>query len=196
MCESLIDALTFWRHGLRHVTAAFGADGFTDELHTALTEAGVGRVLIAFDRDEAGDRGAAALAERLGDDGVECFRVLFPAGQDANSFATRSRSRPVRSRSSCARRCGSARASRPHGWRRHLSSPSLSWRRSPGAVLGSSPITATLERSSSSRATPRTSRARRTTSRVILPQSPKPPRSVFAAAVVAGAARRRALSRW
>jgi len=87
VCESLIDALTFWRHGLRHVTAAFGADGFTDELHTALTEAGVGRVLIAFDRDEAGERGAAALADRLGGDGVECFRVLFPAGQDANSFA-------------------------------------------------------------------------------------------------------------
>jgi DNA primase catalytic core len=88
MCESLIDALTFWRHGLRHVTAAFGADGFTDELHKALSEAGVQRVLIAFDRDEAGDRGATALTKRLGEDGVECFRVLFPAGQDANSFAT------------------------------------------------------------------------------------------------------------
>src|SRR5580700_3802281 len=87
VCESLIDALTFWRHGLRHVTAAFGADGFTDELHTALKDAGIGRVLIAFDRDEAGDRGAAALADRLGAEGVECFRVLFPAGQDANSFA-------------------------------------------------------------------------------------------------------------
>ena len=88
VCESLIDALTFWRHGLRHVTAAFGADGFTEELHTALKDAGIGRVLIAFDRDEAGDRGATALADRLGAEGVECFRVLFPAGQDANSFAT------------------------------------------------------------------------------------------------------------
>jgi DNA primase len=88
VCESLIDALTFWRHGLRHVTAAFGADGFTEELRVALKDAGVGRVLIAFDRDEAGDRGAAALSKRLGGDGVECFRVLFPAGQDANSFAT------------------------------------------------------------------------------------------------------------
>ncbi|HXB65964.1 MAG TPA: CHC2 zinc finger domain-containing protein [Solirubrobacteraceae bacterium] len=88
VCESLIDALTFWRHGLRHVTAAFGADGFTDELHTALKDAGVERVLIAFDRDEAGDRGADTLSKRLGAEGVECFRVLFPAGQDANSFAT------------------------------------------------------------------------------------------------------------
>jgi DNA primase len=88
VCESLIDALTFWRYGLRHVTAAFGADGFTDELQGAIKDAGIGRVLIAFDRDEAGDRGAAALADRLGAEGVECFRVLFPAGQDANSFAT------------------------------------------------------------------------------------------------------------
>jgi DNA primase catalytic core len=88
VCESLIDALTFWRHGLRHVTAAFGADGFTEELHAALKDAGVGRVLIAFDRDEAGDRGADTLAKRLGAEGVECFRVLFPSGQDANSFAT------------------------------------------------------------------------------------------------------------
>jgi DNA primase len=88
VCESLIDALTFWRHGLRRVTAAFGADGLTDELHTAFKDAGVGRVLIAFDRDEAGERGAATLADRLGAEAVECFRVLFPAGQDANSFAT------------------------------------------------------------------------------------------------------------
>lgn len=87
VCESLIDALTFWVHGLRHVTAAFGADGFTDELHAAITEAGVQRVLIAFDRDEAGDRGAEGLAKRLGAEGMECFRVLFPSGQDANSFA-------------------------------------------------------------------------------------------------------------
>jgi hypothetical protein len=87
VCESLIDALTFWRYGLRHVTAAFGADGFTDELHAAIKGAGVGRVLIAYDRDDAGDRGAEALAGRLGGEGIECFRVLFGAGQDANGFA-------------------------------------------------------------------------------------------------------------
>ncbi len=87
VCESLIDALTFWRYGLRHVTATFGADGMTDELHAAITSAGVQRVLIAYDRDDAGDRGAEALADRLGGEGIECFRVLFGAGQDANGFA-------------------------------------------------------------------------------------------------------------
>ncbi len=87
VCESLIDALTSGATDYG-TSRAFGADGFTDELHKALTEAGVQRVLIAFDRDDAGDRGAAALADRLGAEGVECFRVVFPAGQDANSFAT------------------------------------------------------------------------------------------------------------
>src|SRR6204780_5363879 len=87
VCESLIDALTFWANGLRHFTATYGAEGLTDEQIAALKDGGVGRVLIAFDRDEAGDRGAAKLAERLGREGVECFRVLFPSGKDANSFA-------------------------------------------------------------------------------------------------------------
>ena len=43
-------------------------------------------MLIAFDRDEAGDRAAAKLAERLGRGGLECFRVLFPPGLDANAL--------------------------------------------------------------------------------------------------------------
>jgi DNA primase catalytic core len=87
VCESLIDALSFWVHGHRNVTAAYGADGFTDEHLQALLDNEVGRVLIAYDRDEAGDRGAIKLAERLGGEGIECFRVLFPTGRDANAFA-------------------------------------------------------------------------------------------------------------
>ncbi len=87
VCESLIDALTFWAHGFRGVTATWSADGFTDEHKQAFKQASVERVLIAYDRDEAGDRGAQRLAERLGKEGIECFRVLFPFEQDANSFA-------------------------------------------------------------------------------------------------------------
>jgi len=87
LCESLIDALSFWVNGHRHVTASYGVEGFTAEHLAALREHGTERVLIAYDRDEAGDRAAAKLAEKLGAEGVECFRVLFPQGQDANSFA-------------------------------------------------------------------------------------------------------------
>jgi DNA primase len=88
VCESLIDALSFWVNGHRHVTAAYGVEGFTAEHLAAFKEHGVERVLIAYDRDEAGDRAAAKLADRLQAEGIECFRVLFPAGQDANAVIT------------------------------------------------------------------------------------------------------------
>ena len=47
------------------------------------------RILIAFDRDEAGDRGAAKLAEKVVALGIEVRRVVFPKGMDANAYACR-----------------------------------------------------------------------------------------------------------
>jgi DNA primase len=32
LCESLIDAMTFWVHGFRNVTTSYGTGGFTDEI--------------------------------------------------------------------------------------------------------------------------------------------------------------------
>jgi DNA primase catalytic core len=87
LCEALIDALTFWTHGFKNVTTAYGVEGFTEEILDALVLAKTERVLIAFDRDEAGERGAAKAAERLMARGVGCRRVLFPHGQDANEYA-------------------------------------------------------------------------------------------------------------
>ncbi len=87
VCEALIDALTFWCAGYRNVTSAYGIEGVTDELMEAIQAAGIKRVLIAFDRDEAGERGAAKLAERLMALGVDCYRVQFPKGMDANEYA-------------------------------------------------------------------------------------------------------------
>ena len=87
LCEALIDALTFWCAGFRNVTSAYGTNGFTDEMLEAYAAYGVERVLIAFDRDEAGDKAATKLAERLGGEGISCFRVRFPRGMDANDYA-------------------------------------------------------------------------------------------------------------
>ncbi len=91
LCEAIIDALTFWCAGFRHVTAAYGVEGFTQEMEDAIVAAGVRVVWIAFDRDEAGDRGAEKVAARLMARGVECRRVLFPHGQDANEYALKVR---------------------------------------------------------------------------------------------------------
>jgi hypothetical protein len=87
LCESLIDALTFWSHGFENVTCAYGVNGFTDELHQAILVAKPRRLLLAYDRDDAGDAAAKELAAKLGQEGVGCWRVLFPKGMDANSYA-------------------------------------------------------------------------------------------------------------
>lgn len=87
LCEALIDALTFWCAGYRNVTSAYGIEGFTDEMLEAFKRHGTQRVLIAFDRDEPGERGAAKVAGQLMAAGMACFRIQFPKGMDANEYA-------------------------------------------------------------------------------------------------------------
>jgi DNA primase catalytic core len=95
LCESLIDALTFWCAGYRHVTASYGVNGFTADHRAAFQRHGTERVYIAYDRDEAGDKAAAKLAEELTGMGLECFRVQFPKGMDANEHALKSQPAPL-----------------------------------------------------------------------------------------------------
>lgn len=87
LCESIVDAATFWCAGLRNVTCAYGVNGFTDDHLHALQEHDVERVVIAYDRDDAGDKAAEALSKRLNAVGIETGRVLFPKGMDANEYA-------------------------------------------------------------------------------------------------------------
>ena len=87
LCESLIDALSFWCAGYRNVTAAYGTAGFGDDHRAAFERHKVGRVLIAYDHDDAGDAAADKLAAELMGLGVECLRVVFPWGADANDVA-------------------------------------------------------------------------------------------------------------
>lgn len=87
LTEALIDAMTFWCAGYRNVTAAYGVEGLTDDHLATFKRLGVRRVLIAFDRDDAGERGAEKAAERLMAEGIECYRVQFPKGMDANEYA-------------------------------------------------------------------------------------------------------------
>jgi DNA primase len=90
LCEALIDAMTFWCAGYRNVIAAFGINGFTASHLAALTYHGVKRVLVAFDRDTAGDSGAELVAQALHGAGIEAWRVRFPQDLDANSYALKS----------------------------------------------------------------------------------------------------------
>ncbi|MBK8597603.1 MAG: toprim domain-containing protein [Holophagales bacterium] len=87
LCESLIDALTFWCAGFRNVTASYGVEGFTHDHLAAFKTYGTEHVLIAYDRDDAGDKAAESLAKKLTAAGIGCSRVQFPKGMDANEYA-------------------------------------------------------------------------------------------------------------
>ncbi len=89
LCEALIDALTFWCAGYRNVTSSYGIEGFTPELLEALKSSGAERILIAYDRDDAGDAAAAALAVKLAEEGFEPYRIEFSPGMDANEYAVK-----------------------------------------------------------------------------------------------------------
>ena len=87
LCESLIDALTFWVNGYRNVTASYGIEGFTEDHVAAFKAHGTERVLIAYDRDAAGNTAAEKLSKKLLAEGIDCYRIQFPKGMDANAYA-------------------------------------------------------------------------------------------------------------
>ena len=87
MTESVIDALTFWVNGFENVTCIYGTEGFTDDHLEAFKAHRTQKVYLAYDRDKAGDRAATRDAERLQSHGIDCLRIRFPAGMDANEYA-------------------------------------------------------------------------------------------------------------
>jgi len=89
--ESIIDGLSFASAGFHNVISAYGVEGFTAMHLAALKRHQIKRALIAYDRDPAGDRAAAALAETLTAENIACYRVEFPKGMDANEYACRLR---------------------------------------------------------------------------------------------------------
>jgi hypothetical protein len=87
LAGSVIDALTLWCAGFRHVVGVDGVEG-VDATHLAqLTGAGVRSVRIAFRRDDVGEAAAGRTATQLMAAGVECLRAEWPWGLDVNDYA-------------------------------------------------------------------------------------------------------------
>lgn len=87
LCESIIDALTFWVNGYHNVTCSYGTGGFTDDILQAFKDNNIRRVLIAYDRDKAGNDAALKLSKKLNAEGFDTYRILFPKDMDANDYA-------------------------------------------------------------------------------------------------------------
>ncbi|EKR62707.1 putative DNA primase [Leptospira weilii str. 2006001853] len=90
LCESILDALSFWENGIRNVTCSYGVEGYTQELHQRILEKGIERVYIAYDGDGAGDKGAKSVHLKLKKEGIITYRVTLPLGMDVNEVAVRS----------------------------------------------------------------------------------------------------------
>ena len=86
LCESLIDAMTFWCVGFKNVTASYGTSGFTADHLAAFKEHNIKKVLIAYDNDDAGNKAAFVLAEKLSLHQISTSRIQFPKSMDANEF--------------------------------------------------------------------------------------------------------------
>ena len=87
LTESIIDAATFWSNGFKNITSIYGTSGFTDELFEALIASKTKTIRFAYDNDKAGNQAAERDAIRLQSVGIECFRIKFPPGMDANEYA-------------------------------------------------------------------------------------------------------------
>lgn len=74
LVEGFLDALACYQGGIRNVLAA-GTCGASDELLTLFSKEGISEVWIAFDPDEAGDKGAQRVGGALERRGVASFRV-------------------------------------------------------------------------------------------------------------------------
>ena len=87
LCESVLDAMTFARHGMDSATCAFGTAGMNDDLEAAIKARKVETVRIAYDSDKAGEKAFQRDAELLMKQGLEILRVKLPWGADPNSYA-------------------------------------------------------------------------------------------------------------
>ena len=127
LCESLLDASSFWCAGFRNVTAAYGTAVFGDDHRAAFAQHRVQRCLIAYDHDDAGDAAADKLAAELTGTGTECLRVVFP-GAPTPTTSPPAAMTPAMS--------SAVTWPRPAGWEGHRQRWQVprTWPSAPGAV--------------------------------------------------------------
>lgn len=85
LTESVIDALSVVDAGITETMPCYGVNGLSDEHLRHLVQSGVQRVVLAFDGDDAGQRGMEAVQRRLIEAGLAAGRLALPEGEDLNS---------------------------------------------------------------------------------------------------------------
>ena len=87
ICESIIDALSFWVAGYKNVTAIYGTNGFTDYHRDALAKYKTKTVLLALDRDDQGAAAVRKISKELLASEINVYQIQFTsAAKDANGY--------------------------------------------------------------------------------------------------------------
>jgi DNA primase len=87
LCESILDALTFYHHGMENVTCTYGTSNLSSELIEAIKAAKIETVKLAFDADKSGEEATAKVSEILQRLGIQVYQIKFPWESDANQYA-------------------------------------------------------------------------------------------------------------
>jgi DNA primase catalytic core len=86
LTESVIDALTLYQAGLRNVSCVYGVQGFTADHEDLLQRFRVKRVTLLLDNDDAGERAAQAIGDRLRRLGLDVHVARLADAKDANEL--------------------------------------------------------------------------------------------------------------
>jgi len=86
IAESVLDALSLWKAGLREVTCLYGVQGLPRDLEALLERCQTQEAVFCLDADPAGQEAVERLSEVLAARGVRCLAVDLPEGQDPNQL--------------------------------------------------------------------------------------------------------------
>ncbi len=78
LTESVIDALSFLQAGIPNAIPLYGTNGWTADHEALLEKHRVRRVVLSLDSDEAGQKAAASLSEKLRSRGIAVTNVVLP----------------------------------------------------------------------------------------------------------------------
>lgn len=91
LCEAALDALSLWCNGFANVTWSYGVNGFSPDHWRLVRAVRPDRVVICFDNDEAGNKAANELAQKLEAEGIAAWRAELPPQSDINDVVRRSK---------------------------------------------------------------------------------------------------------
>lgn len=86
VCKSPLEALSLMQLGIENVVSIMGAKSFSDTHIHALRQFKTEGMGVVFDNDSAHQKLVAGIAQRVGQLGIQTYRIALPYQMDVNRF--------------------------------------------------------------------------------------------------------------